>query len=513
MTPMGEAHAGPRGRPCGTGILPVIHGRDAHATRAAVLRDRWFIAGLAAAVTVALAAVGWLRPARLDATVVVYEAICIQLIGNVTEGRQALVGSVWWPPVPVLLRLPLVYLLPGLAGLPSLLVSAGAGVLTVLLLARFCLRRRLGVAGALAVLAVAANPEWIRLLLDGSSGTLAVFLMVLTALAAFRWLETGTLRGLTALGGSAMCLALTGFDAAVWLLAAMVVTALLRRLVAVSGAEHRAALLLALLPLAYGFALWMLMNWLIMGDGLYFLRPLFNLIVTAGPSTGGPAVVDVAAAVVACLAALVFACRRQAAGVCLAALSVLPVLVALALDHGGILWSRVPLLAATLPLAILSLCALCAGDGVAPRRLLLAAAAALLLVLPRLPGASVPVPPPPLPRAEVDAVREAVAATVLERSPHALVFVAGFPAYGLLGADGGEVFRHALDFNFHQARLDYRGHDLYLLVKAPYGRDGIDSIHWQYDQIYELGSRNTLYVGDWDGWRLFELIQAPVRRE
>ncbi len=460
---------------------------------------------------------GLLHPERLDSSVTVYESICRQLIDNVTEGRQALVGSVWWPPVPVLLRLPVVYLVPGLPGLPSLLVSVGAGVLTLLLLARFCRRRRLGWPGWLLTAAVALNPAWLQRLTDGSSGTLAVLLMVLTALAAYRWLETGTLRGLTAFGGSAALLALTGFDAGLWLMAAVVLTALLRRTVCAGGAEHRAALLLALLPLLYGYGLWMLMNWLIMGDGVYFLRPLLQGSV-ASRAPGGASVispVEITAAVVIGLAALRFVWRRHMPGLCLAAVSLVPLALALGLARVGLLWDGSPLLSAVVPLAALTMGAACALPPPGRRRWDVPAclAALALLVVPHVFTAGArddSAPPAGIPDAA--RVRADIAQVVNLRSPHALVFVCGYPSYRLLGADGGETFRHALDFNFHQARLDYWGHDLYLLVRMPGGRDAVDSIHWQIDRMYELGSRNTLYVGDWNGWRLFELIQAPVQR-
>ena len=48
------------------------------------------------------------------------EAICMRLLANTADGRQGLVSSVWWAPLPTLLRLPAVFLWPS----PQPLASA-----------------------------------------------------------------------------------------------------------------------------------------------------------------------------------------------------------------------------------------------------------------------------------------------------------------------------------------------------------------------------------------------------
>ena len=47
------------------------------------------------------------------------------------------------------------------------------------------------------------------------------------------------------------------------------------------------------------------------------------------------------------------------------------------------------------------------------------------------------------------------------------------------------------------------------MIKQPAGRGTGDSIHWKYDDVYSLGSEETLYDTDWGDWRMFEIIQAP----
>jgi hypothetical protein len=75
------------------------------------------------------------------------------------------------------------------------------------------------------------------------------------------------------------------------------------------------------------------------------------------------------------------------------------------------------------------------------------------------------------------------------------------------------VFVRSLDFNFDKAKQDYPGRDLFVLVRQPRARSGMDSIHWKYPRIFELGSHTTLYDGDFGDWRLFEIVQAPREEE
>ena len=89
------------------------------------------------------------------------------------------------------------------------------------------------------------------------------------------------------------------------------------------------------------------------------------------------------------------------------------------------------------------------------------------------------------------------------------MFVCGYGSFLLLGQDGGDVFLHALDFNFNKAKADYPGHVLFVLIHRPEGRYAADSIHWRFRDVFALGQRGTLYDGDWGDWRLFEIIQAP----
>ncbi len=460
-------------------------------------------------------AVGLHLPALRAAEAGVYESICRQIAANTTEGRQALVSSAWWPPLPVLVRLPLVALLPATdAPAASIAVSAGAGALCVLLMAMLGRDWHLGRARAVLVAGLSLNPWFLRHAVDGSTHTTTLVFVLLTAHTLMRWLATDSLRYMVTFGLCAGLLLLTSFELTPWLLAGVLLLVILRRGRDGNAGEKRAALLLAVLPAVYLFGLWILMNWLIMGDGFFFLRSLFRASLWRArvEPTGMLLPLDIGCVAFGLVVLLLALFRRDTPGACLAAMAAAPLLLALGFERVGLLWSRAPLLFVLHPLALVAF-GVAWGDARIRRGGMPPAAWLAGLVLVAAPGAQYALQPP-APSAADDAghVRHAVECHVAAQSPYALVFACGYESYRLLGHDGGRFFHHALDFNFNETRNDYRGHALYLLVHAPTGRAAMDSIHWQYDDIYALGSRGTLYADDWDGWRLFEIIQAPVDR-
>ena len=86
------------------------------------------------------------------------------------------------------------------------------------------------------------------------------------------------------------------------------------------------------------------------------------------------------------------------------------------------------------------------------------------------------------------------------------ISVCGYSAFDLLGPRPAEDHLRALDFNLDGVRHDYPGHDLFVMVRKPEGRSGMDSVHWKYADIYARGSRSLLYHSDWGDWRLFEVF-------
>lgn len=479
-------------------------------------------AGPALAAAVALAALlfalGLSRSERLAAEGAVYDVVARHLWRNTTIGRQALVCSAVWPPLPALLRLPAAGLAGdrGLGVVPSLVLSAAAGATALLLLWRTLGRWGLGAARAVIVVAAAAHPFFLAETLGGGSGALALCGALLAAVGLADWLGERSLRALVRLAGGTALLAGTSLEAIPWLAALFALLALDLALGRFERGQRGAVLWLALLPAAGVLGLWCLANWLIMGDPAYFLRGLRAAATPAPLPRPAPfpfSPLDAAAAALALLAAVVAAFRGRRAGVFLGLLAAAAPALAFALAARSLLESPSALLFAAGPLAVLALADAARGAArPAPARWMAALAALGLTAaaFARLPERSLQAPD----RATWAELAEErgrwlprIEARVRARAPHARIFVAGFDGLGLLGAAPPEIFVPTLDFDFAAAERDYAGNRLYLLVRRPEGRGALDSIHWKYPRIYDLGSRHTLYDSDWGDWRLFEIVQ------
>jgi len=272
------------------------------------------------------------------------------------------------------------------------------------------------------------------------------------------------------------------------------------------------------LPLLYGVGLWVLLNWLIMGDGLFFVRALksdYCLRYAATQNGTEVSVADIALAGAALFMALLCALRRCRAGVYMGVFAAAPLAIAYLLRAKGLLWSREPVLFALFPLACLSAAyaAARAGGFVGKWR-------GLLAVLPLAgglwfwvqaggaigPGAS----GTPVISEQWEDVPARIARHVMSKSRHPKVFVCGYEGFVLMrGYEDSGLFVHALDFDFDRVEDTYRRQQLFVLVRRPAGRGAMESIHWKYDEMFHLGDRSALVDSDWGDWRLFELIQAP----
>ena len=202
-----------------------------------------------------------------------YGAICRELLNNTREGRQALISSAWWPPLPALFGVPFAPL-DAIIGCPvaSFLVGALMGGATLYVFERTLSDCNLGWPRYLMVLALAVNPFFLEACMNGSPQTAVMFFVVLVAHSLVQWMTTRRLRFLVHLGiGSAMLLA-TNFEMGFWLLPVMAL--LIADMLTCESTPYakEAVVMLTLLPTAYTLGVWFLMNRLIMGDALYFVR-------------------------------------------------------------------------------------------------------------------------------------------------------------------------------------------------------------------------------------------------
>jgi len=210
------------------------------------------------------------------------------LLAGRVEGRQGLVGSLKWPPLPTLLGLPFVKI-PyfGTTGLAFPVVNAiiSAFMLTLLngWLSRFGIPRlaRLAMLGFYQ-----ASPPVIAAVLTGSSATMLLLMLMAGAYFLVHWLRTLDLRSLAYLGVLGGLAVITRYET---LVLVILVTAVIvartgkgaRTLLPApkgpdpfSGSFRPATLLVFLIPSFYTIVLWFMGNWLMMGDPLFFLRGL-----------------------------------------------------------------------------------------------------------------------------------------------------------------------------------------------------------------------------------------------
>jgi len=487
---------------------------------------------------------GLCRPGQVSEEATISESVCHQLAADSTEGRQALVSSVWWAPLPFLARAPFAWLL-GFGRIPfsALLISAafGAGILLLLDHALRGWGFKLG--RYLFMLAVIINPFFLRSAMNGSSETMSGFLALLATLGLAGWISTRKLRYLVFLATGTALLAITSFTMSLWGLALLGL--LVIDLVFMKGGwrKKEAVIILGFLPLVYTVGIWILMNWLIMGDGLYFVRNLarsgrfpgdltkgLQALGSSRPITAlrplGIHYVHLAAAAVVFLTMLVSLFRKSWAGICLGAAGLVALLFAAMTAGSGVYWDSQALLATLFLVCVLVVGFLArtlkVSGGIVGASLgcipLLVSVAALLQFHVTSIDTSLAYGRAPT-IADQALMASRLEQYVLRQSKYAKVFVCGYDGFLLLGSRanhlphavrGGQagVYNYVLDLNINKIKSDYHGHVLFLLVHKPEGKSGTDSVHWQFDRLYTLGSRSTLFDSDWGDWRLFEIIQA-----
>jgi hypothetical protein len=414
------------------------------------------------------------------------------------------------------MRLPLVALLPGDdSALASRILSAGLGAATVLLLLGALRSWGVGRTRVILGLALLAHPWFLAACCDGSSTTTALWLALACGGALVEWMTRRALRDLVGFGFAAALLFATTFEGAAWVLVLVLLFTGLELTRRGPWRQKESTLLLGLMPLAYTAGLWVLMNWLIMGDALYFVRPLLAGISGLEPPAQLPPRHQFFQAAVLALALVALghaAWRRDRGGIVLGLMALAVAGTAAVLASRRLLWEPDRMLFGAFPLALAAL-----GYTAGRLRAWPTHWAAGVAVLPMALSLAVAVAPPAAGvTGRVDALTQAESQWLARLEQHAArrsaftkVFVCGYDSFALLRQYRGDVLLHALDFSFEKARDDYRGHVLYVLVPRPEARAAMDSVHWKFHHIFVQGSRTTLYDSDWGPWRLFEIVQAP----
>lgn len=441
----------------------------------------------------------------------VYEEIARQLIANTTEGRQAIVSSVWWPPFCTLVRLPFVFLFPD-DGFPwaSVSIAALSGFFVLSFLWRCSIDLTGWVRTALICGMLAGCTFFLSELVSGSTILLVAALAVFSADSLARWFVGRSVRALVYFAACSAVICGLSPELTVWVGAMILVFIIdLVRSRSMSKKQKESVLIIGIMPTAYILSLWFLMNWLIMGDVLYFLKPLWKVNLLPALESGGGAklgLLHLACGLIPAFTAGISAGSRNRTGVLWSMFALLMFLSVLLFRHVGMLWRDTHILG-VLPIFVFftSVASMghVGGGVVAGWRKLLIVLPLAVLVLSYADSTrkeDIEVAEPQLPLIERH---------VIGRSRYAKVFVCGYDSFELLRGTKSDVFAHALDFNFNKSKNDYKGHDLFIMVKKPVGRGSGDSIHWKHMDIYTLGSEETLYDADWGEWRLFQVIQPP----
>lgn len=437
--------------------------------------------------------------------------ICRELIAGTTEGRQALFGSCWAAPLPVLFYLPFAWLLPEPAAGWAAFFAAWLFVFwavreAVKATGQSGWRIVLAQAAIAAMMAVSGRPQALQI-----SVALTAGLMLMAAAALADWAAYRRLRDVVTAGGAGAFLILCGFP--VFGPAGLAVGLL--PFAACGNRETRsrfqAWLLLGGLPLVYAVGVWLLLNRLILGDALFFLRSLEHLV----PSVPLFLLALLVPALVLLPAlAVTWMCdaRRQEPGAGPVAASALLIAFAVALvagstvlDRFGVGWSALTLQVCALAVLLIALARL--------RQPVYRLAVSLTLFVCLSTfwfGRS--------PRAEVapssrEAICRNVEAYVNARTPYGRVFVTGYSGLDLLRGYAGERLVPNLDLHVGSLRRAYKGQNLYVLVPKPEGAVRAESVFWKYPEIYTQGGGRLLFAETFGTWRLFEVVTAPTQEQ
>jgi hypothetical protein len=209
---------------------------------------------------------------------VALDCVAREIVANTTMGRQGIVGSIWWAPLPTILRVPLVAWWPAEmpAGRLSQWTECGVLAVAFLLLAGALARYRGRAIGSVIAALALLNPWLFRHVLAGSSLALSLCATLTLFYATALWADKQGTRALIIAG---LAGALLLGSSALGLPALLLVALVLVTTAGPSAETHRkeAVFLLGMVPPLYVLSLWGLLNWLIMGSPLYFLGSLAEL--------------------------------------------------------------------------------------------------------------------------------------------------------------------------------------------------------------------------------------------
>ena len=215
---------------------------------------------------------------RLEAEGVVRVGVAQDLLKGIPRGRQGLIGSLQWAPLPTLLLMPFVRLPAPFGGdWAPIVVSLGAAALLCAWLSAWLGRCGIGKTMRLAIaLVFFLSPGVQRAIAAGSAETILWLAAFVAISFLIHWWETDQLRSLAYLSLSLALALATRYQAVILFVVAGAFVGLHLRARRRRKGYAEATLIVFLVPGSYVLALWLISNWLIMGDALFFLRGLIG---------------------------------------------------------------------------------------------------------------------------------------------------------------------------------------------------------------------------------------------
>lgn len=445
---------------------------------------------------------------------VVRSGQALDLLAGTDAGRQSLICSPWWPPLPALLHLPLVCCGAQIGGVPlSCLVSAlcGAGML-------LCLGRifaQFGVPGpfrGVLLLAVAVHPTVLRASATGADVSLVFFLLAAVLWHLLAWIDGRRIGDFLRMTAGAALLGTAATEGA-WYVAALVPLVIgVGVAQKKSGREIEALVLLFLAPAVYLVCLWFLFNWLVLGDALYFLRGwLVHRVAAPIPpcSVAGclRSVMEYFPAFAVALCVAVVGCARRGRLFCLPAIvfSLVPLGFCGIAGAAGLLPDPVRILAPVVLLSVVLAVTAMRRDDPRPVRTAMSALIALLLIA-AIPGAARM--PPPAVRSVASAEIAEVESYIAMHAADARVFITDFSGYRYrFFSRRGLPVVHCFDFRPETAWKSAAAP--LLVVSRPRGMAACDGIHLRYPDLYAEGSSFAVLEREFEDWRIFRIVPRP----
>jgi hypothetical protein len=195
------------------------------------------------------------------------------------DPKLAAIGLVW-PPVPTLVQLPFVLIAPlntyGIAGnLTSALFMAG----TLLVLYKVCRLLHVGVVGSLVLVALCmSNPMILFYGSNGMSEAVALFFYMLSIYYLVRYLSERRILPLINMGMSVGLAIMSRWEMVVLAIvcAGSIAIAAFLQKTKKPLAHSESRLLIYGSPVAFAVAVWLMLNMLIMGDPLHFMKSVYS---------------------------------------------------------------------------------------------------------------------------------------------------------------------------------------------------------------------------------------------